>query len=94
MSQLKGYVVMEKGFEYNDEINYSAEGGFPKKIYFNIDDVKGEVERLNLEKLKGEDISNYAYNLEDVVKNVEEFEKVLEKINKNHGGKEVSKYSW
>lgn len=92
---MKGYVVMSKGFEYNDEINYQTDGGFPQKIYFNIEDAKKEVQRLNLEKLKIENISDYAYDLGDIL-NVElqEFEKFLEKVNENHGGKETPKYLW
>lgn len=92
---MKGYVVMEKGFEYNDEINSSTDGGFPKKIYFNVDAVKSAVKNLNLEKLKSESITDYAYDLEDVLSvDVEKFEEFLKRVDENHGGKEPKKNSW
>lgn len=95
MKKLIGYVVMERGFEYNDEINSESEGGTPKKIIFNKDDANKEVKRLNIEKLKSTSITDYTYDIEDVLSvDVEEFEKLLESINESHGGKEKPKYQW
>ena len=96
MNKMTGYVVVEKGFEYNDEIHSPNEGGggIPKKIFFNLNDVQSEVKRLNLEMLKNVNIIDYAYDIEDVVNDVEEFEALINKINENHGGKEQPKYNW
>jgi hypothetical protein len=31
------YLILQKGFEYNDEINLSSGGGHPQKIFFSLD---------------------------------------------------------
>jgi hypothetical protein len=48
----KGYVVVEVGWEYDDEFYYRGEcdGGNPRKIYLSYVAGKAEVDRLNSER--------------------------------------------
>ena len=69
-----GYVVLQKGFEYNDEVYSESEsgGGHPRKIYFNKQTALDEVKRLNINEFKNTDISLYSYEIEDICENPEE----------------------
>jgi len=51
---MKVYVVMEIGWEYNDENYYrpESEGGVPRTAYRDKDDAEEERCRLNIEMLK------------------------------------------
>lgn len=71
------YVVLERGYEYNDEIetdvsNYGESFGIPLKIF--VDEKKALKLKHELEKKKfeGLDLGMYCYSLEDILKIKEE----------------------
>jgi len=68
MKNNKAYVIFEKGFEYNDEVYSETEsgGGNPQKVTFSKEDAKKLVMELNRKELRGCDIRNYTYDLDDL----------------------------
>lgn len=58
---MKAYILMQKGYEYDDNYYTSPEcgGGTPTKIYFQHSDAQIEENKLNIEALKSTDISLY-----------------------------------
>ena len=48
---MKAYIILRKGFEYNDEIYSQPDsgGGTPEKVFFTKEDAKQEILRLNIE---------------------------------------------
>lgn len=63
MKKQKGYMVLEVGYEYNDEYystgNYGNMYEAPKKVFSNKQAAQEELERQTIEKLKGEDLGRY-----------------------------------
>jgi hypothetical protein len=66
---MKAYVILRKGFEYDDNIynSYDGGGGTPDTIVFSKEDAIKKVEELNIEEFKTESITNYSYDIEDVL---------------------------
>ncbi len=69
MKKLIGYVVFEKGFEYDDEINRASEspGGDPKTVTFSKKEAKKLIFELNRESFRGCNIGHYTHDLSDLV---------------------------
>lgn len=65
---MKKYVLMEHGQEYNDEVYYLEESGNPKKIFSCKKKALAECDRLNMERLSGLGINEWAYCISDVLK--------------------------
>lgn len=63
MKKQKGYIVLEVGFEYNDEYystgNYGATYEAPKKVFLEQEKAMEELKQKTFEKLKGEDLGRY-----------------------------------
>lgn len=79
-----GYVVTEIGYEYNDEIYYQGEsgGGTPVKVYLDKEKAQSETDRLNLEALVTCEIGQYAYDLSEIINDMDSFEKIIRKYDK------------
>ena len=90
-----GYVVLQKGFEYNDEIYSSSEsgGGNPHKIFFTKEGAKEEVEKLNIEEFKQTNITEYTYDIEDIWDDPNELLQFCISLNDKYG-KIESKNRW
>ena len=83
---MKVYVILQKGFEYNDEVYTEGEGGNPKIVCFSKEDAKSKVEQLNFDEYKKRSLSEYTYDLEDVLSvDVEEYEKFNESLVEKYG---------
>ena len=83
---MKAYVILQKGFEYNDEVYTEGEGGNPKIVCFSKEDAKSKVEQLNFDEYKKRSLSEYTYDLEDVLSvDVEEYEKFNESLVEKYG---------
>jgi hypothetical protein len=69
---MKAYVILRKGFEYDDNIYSSIDGGggTPYKIFFSQKEVNQKVIEMNIEEYKTESINMYSYDIEDCL-NVE-----------------------
>jgi hypothetical protein len=80
---MKAYVILRKGFEYDDNIysEFDGGGGTPNMIVFSKEDAIKKVEDMNIEEFKTENIANYSYDMEDVLTveyhTYEEFNKKL-----------------
>jgi len=69
---MKAYVILRKGFEYDDNIYSGNEGGggTPDTIVFSREEAMQKVYELNIKEYKTESISMYSYDIEDCL-NVE-----------------------
>ncbi len=67
----KAYVVLRKGFEYDDSIYSESEGGSPKIICFSIEDAENKIKELNSQEFQQVSIIDYTWDLPDIL-NVEE----------------------
>ncbi len=64
---MKSYVILQKGFEYNDEIYSDSEGGSPSLVTFDLEGAKNKVKELNISEYKKVSLRDYAYDMEDVL---------------------------
>ena len=48
----KAYVILRKGFEYDDNIYSETEGGSPSLIVFSKEDAMKKVDELNIKEYK------------------------------------------
>jgi len=64
---MKAYVILRKGFEYDDNIYSGNEGGggTPDTIVFSREEAMQKVYELNIKEYKTESISMYSYDIED-----------------------------
>jgi len=91
---MKAYIIMKKGYEYDDNIYNPTDGGFPQKVFFNIQDAQSEMIKLEISEMKSEDITRFAYDTYDAL-NVEESEflEFTKSLNEKYG-MPTPKYSW
>lgn len=83
---MKAYVIMEKGYEYDDNIYNQTEGGTPTKVFFNKEDAYLEKDRLEIKHMKETDITSYTYSIEDELNvPIEEVTTFLESLNAKYG---------
>lgn len=89
----RAYIVMKKGYEYDDNTYNETEGGHPQIVCFTKKDAELKVKELDIKEFQSLSVFDYAYENECL--NVEfsvfdNFNKVLvEKY-----GRIISKYSW
>ncbi|HEY9704266.1 MAG TPA: hypothetical protein V6C58_17575, partial [Allocoleopsis sp.] len=84
MAKQKGYLVLEVGYEYNDEYyhtgNYGTTYEAPEKIYLTKEKAEAVLKEKTFEALRGEDLGRYGGNgLEGICKEdkIEQFERVM-----------------
>jgi len=85
---MKAYVILRKGFEYDDNIynSYDGGGGTPDTIVFSKEDAIKKVEELNIEEFKTESIMHYSYDIEDVLNvDLEKYEEFNKKLVEKYG---------
>jgi len=83
---MKAYIIMQKGYEYDDNIYNPTEGGNPTKVFFNKKDAETEQLRLEIKAMKDTSICNYTYSLEDELNVIiDEFTVFLESLNNKYG---------
>ena len=74
---VKGYVILEVGFEYNDEIyhtgNYGETYAAPNTVFMDKDKAIEEVDKLNVNKLRGEYLDYYGYGVEEFANDEDAF---------------------
>lgn len=90
----KAYIVMKKGYEYDDNIYNETEGGTPKTVCFTKEDAIRKAKELNVKEYQVSSITEFSYEYEDCV-NVEW--DVFESFNRTlveKYGKIETKYSW
>jgi hypothetical protein len=93
---MRSYVILQKGFEYNDEIYSESDGGsgHPKLVTFNLEDVKKKVKGLNIGEYKRVSLVEYTYDMEDILNvDVDEYSKFNKSLIEKYGP--ISKkYTW
>ena len=90
----KAYVILRKGFEYDDNIYSETEGGSPSLIVFSKEDAMKKVEELNIKEFKECSLHEYSYDLEDSLNvEVSEYDEFNESLNTKYG-KPESKNRW
>jgi hypothetical protein len=90
----KAYVILRKGFEYDDNIYSESEGGSPSLIVFSKEDANRKVDELNAKEFKQCSISEYSYDMEDILTvEIGEYDKFNESLNQKYG-KPESKNRW
>lgn len=90
----KAYIVMKKGYEYDDNIYNETEGGTPKTVCFSKEDAIKKAKELNIKEYQTSSITEFSYEYEDCV-NVEWdiFENFNQSLVEKYG-KIQTKYSW
>jgi hypothetical protein len=68
----KAYVILKKGFEYDDNIYNEVEGGRPSLVVFDKEDAEQKVYELNIQEYKQLNITDYGYGIDEVLKVDEE----------------------
>ena len=90
----KAYVILKKGFEYDDNIYNESDGGTPNLIVFSKEDANRKVNELNAKEFKQCSISEYSYDMEDILTvEIDEYDKFNESLNQKYG-KPESKNRW
>jgi hypothetical protein len=90
----KAYVILKKGFEYDDNIYSESEGGSPSLIVFSKEDAKKKVNELNAKEYKQCSLNEYSYDLEDSLSvDLSEYDEFNESLNTKYG-KPESKSKW
>ncbi len=90
----KAYVILRKGFEYDDNIYNESEGGTPNLIVFSKEDADKKVDELNAKEFKECSLSEYSYDMEDILTvEMSEYEEFNESLNTKYG-KAESKNRW
>jgi hypothetical protein len=90
----KAYVILRKGFEYDDNIYSESEGGSPSLIVFSKKDANRKVDELNAKEFKQCSISEYSYDMEDILTvEIDEYDKFNESLNQKYGKPEL-KNKW
>ena len=64
----KAYVILKKGFEYDDNIYNEVDGGRPSLVVFDKEDADQKVYELNIQEYKEVNITDYGYGLDEVLK--------------------------
>lgn len=65
---MKCYMILEKTFDYNDEIYYNESGGgFPcKEVFTSKEKAEQELLKITLDFMIKKDLSQYGYDIEEV----------------------------
>ena len=85
---MKAYVILRKGFEYDDNIyhEYDGGGGSPDTIVFSKEDAIKKVQELNIEEFKNENIGNYSYDFDEILNvDVEQYEDFNKRLVEKYG---------
>jgi hypothetical protein len=90
----KAYVILRKGFEYDDNIYSESEGGSPSLIVFSKEDAKKKVDELNAKEYKQCSLNEYSYDLEDSLSvDVSEYDEFNDSLTAKYGKPEL-KNKW
>jgi len=90
----KAYVILRKGFEYDDNIYSESEGGSPSLIVFSKEDAKKKVDELNSKEYKQCSLNEYSYDLEDSLSvDVSEYDEFNDSLTAKYGKPEL-KNKW
>ena len=89
----KAYIVMKKGYEYDDSAYNESEGGHPKIVCFSKEDAELKVKYLNSEEYQEVSILDYAYEDDCLTVQWDEFVNFNKSLVEKYG-EIITKYSW
>jgi hypothetical protein len=90
----KAYVILKKGFEYDDNIYNELEGGTPDLIVFSKEDAIEKIKLLNINEYKENSLQNYCYNINDVLDvDLEKYKDFNKSLDEKYG-KPEEKNKW
>jgi hypothetical protein len=90
----KAYVILRKGFEYDDNIYNESEGGTPNLIVFSKEDAKKKVYELNAKEYQQCSLNEYSYDLEDSLSvDLSEYDEFNDSLTTKYGKPEL-KNKW
>lgn len=82
----KAYIVLRRGYEYDDNIYNMTEGGTPKIVCFSKEDAEQKVKELNAKDYTLVDIRDYGYDYENLVKcSWDEFQEFNQSLVEKYG---------
>jgi hypothetical protein len=64
----KTYVILKKGFEYDDNIYTEVDGGRPSLVVFDKEEANQKVYELNIQEYKQLNLTDYGYGIDEVIK--------------------------
>ena len=93
---MKAYVILQRGFEYDDEIysNHESGSGFPQTVFFTKPGALEQTRKLNIEEFKTTNISDYCYEIEDLCDDVEKLKELVKQFKQKYGECPPSKSVW
>ena len=93
---MKAYVILQRGFEYDDEIysNHESGSGFPQTVFFTKPGALEQTRKLNIEEFKTTNISDYCYDIEDICDDVEKLKELVKQFKQKYGECPPSKSVW
>ena len=93
---MKVYVILQRGFEYDDEIysNHESGSGFPQTVFFTKPGALEQTRKLNIEEFKTTNISDYCYEIEDICDDVEKLKELVKQFKQKYGECPPSKSVW
>jgi hypothetical protein len=74
---MKYYIIQEKGYEYNDEIYSVSEYGSPVQVFKSKTEANLAADKLNYKKLLDTEIGQYAYDITDIVDDMDTFLSII-----------------
>ena len=90
----KAYVILRKGFEYDDNIYNESEGGTPNLIVFSKEDADKKVYELNAKEYQQCSLNEYSYDLEDSLSvDLSEYDEFNDSLTTKYGKPEL-KNKW
>ena len=90
----KAYVILKKGFEYDDNIYNESEGGKPNLIVFSKEDADKKVDELNAKEYQQCSLNEYSYDLEDSLSvDLSEYDEFNDSLTTKYGKPEL-KNKW
>lgn len=76
----KVYLVVPYKYEYNDEIYYQQGAKIPQNGYKSKEKALFEVTEKNMKIFRGLTLSDYAYDLNEIIPDIEAFNQVAQKV--------------
>lgn len=81
----KGYLILRANFEYNDEINYSTDGGEGVQVFTDKEVAEKHLAELQAAAFSGCRIKDYSYELAELCDDIEGLLTAVNQVYNNRG---------
>lgn len=89
----RAYIVMKKGYEYDDNTYNETEGRHPQIVCFTKKDAELKVKELDIKEFQSLSVFDYAYENECLNVELSVFDNFNKRLVEKYG-RIISKYSW